>query len=198
MQRLLCRGLTSGGGGGGGGLLLEDPVSERGDSLTVDVGVGLGASATDDDLLLDTIGGERTLLLEATRGDVLVARALRTETDVDALDVSRGVPLAGEDVGLGDAILGGLHLGHEGAEAIELNGVTLREELYDTALHLGEDTLDDITTVDGVVLGHVVDETAQRDGLLLLGLGVVLAIRRRVGVVVLAEVDFELGSFYHK
>jgi len=116
---------------------------------------------------------------------------------MDALDVSRGIPLAGEDVLLGDAVLGGLHLGHEDAETVDLHGVALREELYDTARHLGEDALDDVAAVDGVVLGHVVAETAKRDGLLLLGLGIVLAIRIRVGIVVLAEVDFELWILDH-
>ena len=47
--------------------------------------------------------------------------------------------------------------------------------------------------------GHVVGETAQGDGLLLLGLGIVLAVTGVVGVGVLANVDFELWILYwHK
>ena len=115
---------------------------------------------------------------------------------MDAMDIVGSIPLACDEVFLRDTVLGGLDLGGEDAETVDLDGVALREELYDTARHLGEDTLDDVTAIDGVVFGHVVAETAQGDGLLLLGLGVVLAVAGVVLVVVLSEVDSELGIFY--
>ena len=115
---------------------------------------------------------------------------------MDGLHIGGGVPLAGQDVFFGDTALGGLDLRGEDAETVDLDGVALRQELYDTARHLGEDTFDAVTTLDGVVLGHVVTETTQGDGLLLLGLGVVLAVAGVVLVVVLSEVDSELGIFY--
>ena len=183
-------------GGGGGSLLLEDPVGEGGDFLTPLLLGRVGFGGREVDLLLDTLGGERALVLEAARGDVLVAGALRAEADMDAMDIVGSVPLACDEVFLRDTVLGGLDLGGEDAETVDLDGVALREELYDTARHLGEDTLDDVTAIDGVVFGHVVAETAQGDGLLLLGLGVVLAVAGVVLVVVLSEVDSELGIFY--
>ena len=115
---------------------------------------------------------------------------------MDTLDVGVGVPLAGEQVGLGDTILGGLYLGREDAETVDLDGIALREELYDTARHLGQDSLDDVTAIDGVVVGHVVTEASQRDGLLLLGFRIVLPVTGVVGVRVLANVDLELWIFY--
>ena len=63
-----------------------------------------------------------------------------------------------------------------GIGVVDLHGVTLGEELGDTARHLGEHTLDDVATVDTVVACHVVAEAAQGDGLLLLGLRIVLPV----------------------
>ena len=114
---------------------------------------------------------------------------------MDGLHIGRGIPLTGEQVGLADTLLGGLDRGDEGSQTVDLHGVTLGEELGDTARHLGEHTLDDVAAIDTVVAGHVVGETAQGDGLLLLGLGVVLAVTGVVGVRVLADIDFELWIF---
>ena len=176
--------------------LLEDPVGEGGEFLTPLLLGRIRLRRCEVDLLLDTVGAQCALLLEAARGDVLVAGALGTEADVDTLDIGIGIPLAGEDVLLGDTALRSLDLGSEDAESVDLDGVALREELYDTARHLGEHTFDDVTTIDGLVVGHVVTETAQGDGLLLLGLGVILAVTGVVLVVVLSEIDSELGILY--
>ena len=118
---------------------------------------------------------------------------------MDGLHVGRGVPLAGEQIGLGDTVLGGLDRGDEGSQTVDLHGVALREELSDTARHLGEHTLDDVAAVDTVVAGHVVAEASQGDGLLLLGFRIILPVTGVVGVRVLANVDLELWIFYcHK
>ena len=114
---------------------------------------------------------------------------------MDALDVSRGVPLACQDVGLRDAVLRGLDGRHKGAEAVDLNGVALREEFDDAATHLLQHAFDDVFAVDAVVICHVFDQTCQGDGLTLLGLGIVLTVAGIVLVVVLSEVDSELGIF---
>ena len=117
--------LIAGAGVGGGGLLLENPVGQGGDSLTPLLLGGILFLGGEVDLLLDTVGGEGALLLEAARGDVFVAGALGTEPDVDALYMGVGIELAGDEVLLGDAVLRGLHLGGEDAEAVDLDGVAL-------------------------------------------------------------------------
>ena len=116
---------------------------------------------------------------------------------MDGLHIVGRVPLAGKDVGLGDAHLDGLDGGDEGAQAVNLHGISLREELDDAVGHLGEHATDDVSTIDGVVLSHVVAEASQRDGLLLHSLGVVLSVgSSHCAVVVLAQVDFKLRILY--
>ena len=115
---------------------------------------------------------------------------------MDASHIEGGVPLACQQVSTGDAVLGGLHGGHEGAEAVDLDGVALREELHDTARHLLEHASDDIVTIDGVVVSHVAGEAVKGDSFLLLSLGIVLSVTGVERVVVHAEVDSELGIFY--
>ena len=175
--------------------MLDNPAVEGRDLLDVLLLGGVGFVGRDIYLLLDTVGDEGALELEVARGDVVVSGALGTEADVDGLDIGGGVPLACHDVFLGDAGLGGLDGGDEGAQTIDLDGVALGEELDETADHLGEDTLDDVAAIDAVVTCHVVGEATQRDGFLLYGLGVVLAVAARAGVVVLTKVDLELRIF---
>ena len=115
---------------------------------------------------------------------------------MDGLHVGGRVPLALEQGCPGDTFLGRLDGGDEGAQTVDLHGVALRQELCDAARHLHEHALDDVSAVDRVVLGHVLAEAAQRDGLLLDGLGVVLAVARIVRIDVLANVDFKLWIFY--
>ena len=141
--------------------LLGDPVRQRCHALTVDIGILRGAGAANHDLLLYTVGGQGALALEHTRGDVLVACAFGQESDVDASDVGAGVPLACDELVLRDAVLRGLHGGHERAEAVDLHGVALREELDDTARHLLEHAADYVVAVDGVVVGHVFRQTVE-------------------------------------
>ena len=105
--------------------LLGDPVLEGSDLLDVLLLRGGGLLGGEVDLLLDTVGAQGALLLEAARGDVVVASALGTETDVDGLHVGRGVPLAFEQGCPGDAFLGRLDRWDEGAEAVDLDGVAL-------------------------------------------------------------------------
>jgi len=82
--------------------------------------------ATDDYQLGEfAVGALGALLLEAAGGDVVVASALGKETDVDGLYVGRGVPLAFEQLSLGDAFLGRLNGGDESAQAVDLDGVAL-------------------------------------------------------------------------
>ena len=73
--------------------LLSDPVVERSDLLDVHLLGGILLLGSEVYLLLDAVSGEGALVLEGTRGDVVVARTLRTETDVDSLHVGVGVPL---------------------------------------------------------------------------------------------------------
>ena len=118
---------------------------------------------------------------------------------MDGLHVGRGVPLALNQGLLGDTLLGRFDRGDEGAQTVDLDGVALRQELSDTARHLGEDALDDVAAINTVVTGHVVRQTTQGDRLLLLCLRIVLPVTGVVGVRVLANVDFELRIFYcHK
>ena len=105
--------------------LLDDPVLERSNLLDVGLLLGVGLFGCEVDLLLDTVGAQGALLLEAAGGDVVVASALGTETDVDGLHVGRGVPLAFEQGCLGDALLSRLDGGDEGAEAVDLDRVAL-------------------------------------------------------------------------
>ena len=74
-------------------------------------------------------------------------------------------------------------------KAVDLDGVALRDQLDHTGCHLREDTLNDVATVDALVLSHVLGQTSERDRLLLDCLGVVLAITGVVGVDVLTNVD---------
>ena len=177
-------------------LLLGDPVLERGHLLDVLLLLGVGLFGREVDLLLDAVGGERTEVLEGDGGDVVLGCSLGTEADVDGLHVGGRVPLALEQGCPGDAFLGGLDGGDEGAQTVDLHGVALRQEFCDAARHLHEHALDDVSAVDRVVLGHVLAEAAQRDCLLLNGLGVVLAVARIVRIDVLANVDFKLWILY--
>ena len=115
---------------------------------------------------------------------------------MDGLHISGGVPLAFDKGLLGDALLGRLDRGNEGAQTVDFDGVALGQELGDTTRHLGEHTLDDVAAIDTVVTGHVVGETTQGDSRLLLSLRIVLPVTGIVGVRVLANVDFELRIFY--
>ncbi len=173
-------------------LVLGDPVGQGRDLL--DVRRGLGGA--DVHLLLDSLGGEGALRLEVARGDVVVTDALGTEADVDGLHVEVRVPLASHQVGQGDAALDGLYRGDEGAQSVNLHRVALGDELDDTAGHLRQHAIDDVTAIDRVVLGHVVAEAAEGDGLLLDCLGVVLSVSSALLVLVLTDVDLELWSFY--
>ena len=113
--------------------LLADPVVERSYLLDVLLLRGILLLGSDVDLLLDAVGGQGALVLERYRGDLVLSGALGLEADVDALDVSVRVPLALQQGSPGDALLGALHGGHEGAESVDLDGVALREQLDDTA-----------------------------------------------------------------
>ena len=88
---------------------------------------------SDVNLLLNAVGGQGALVLERYRGDLVLSGSLGLEADVDALDVGVRVPLTLQQGSPGDALLGALHGGHEGAESVDLDGVTLREQLADTA-----------------------------------------------------------------
>ena len=166
--------------------LFADPVLQRRHLLDIDLLLGVALLRRQVDLILDTVGGQRALILERARGDVVVARALGDEADVDAHDVVRGVPLALEQGRTGDALLCRLHLRNEGSQTIDLDRVALRQELDETALQLLDDTVDDVAAVDAVVAGHVVDEALLGDRLLLLGLRIVLPVTGIVRVRVLA------------
>jgi len=179
--------------------LFADPVLQRRHLLDIDLLLRIGLLGGDVDLLLHAEGGQRALVLERARGDVVVARALGDEADVDADDVVRGVPLALEQGRTGDALLRRLHLRYEGSQTIDLDRVALRQELDETALQLLDDTVDDVAAVDAVVAGHVVDETLLGDRLLLLGLRIVLPVTGIVRVRVLAKIQLELWILYcHK
>ena len=148
------------------GLLLQDPVIKRSDLLDVLLLGGILLLRSEVNFLLYAVSGERTLVLERTRGDVVVVRALGTESDVNTLHIGVRVPLAVEDIGLGDACLGGLYRGPEDAQTVDLDGVTLGDQLDHAGGHLREHTLDDVATVDALVLSHVLGQTSERDRLL--------------------------------
>ena len=128
--------------------LLCNPVLQRSDLLAVLLLAGVLLLGRQVELLLHAVGGQRALVLEGTRGDVVLGSALGAEADVDGLDVGRGVPLAGQDVGLRDAVLGRLHGGVEDAQAVQLDGVALGDEVRHAADHLGQHALDDVASVD--------------------------------------------------
>ena len=108
---------------------------------------------------------------------------------MDGLHVGVGVPLALQQGCPGDALLGRLHRGPEDAQPVDLHGVALRDELDHARCHLDEHALDDVARVDALVLGHVLGQASERDGVLLYRLRVVLAVTGVVGVDVLADVD---------
>ena len=169
--------------------LLRDPVIQRRNLLDVGLLLGILLLGSQVDLLLHTVGAQRALVLEGTRGDVVISSALGTEADVDTLHVGLCVPLSSEQVGLGDALLGALHRGPEDTQTVDLHGVALSDQLDHTRGHLGEHTLDDVARVHSLVLSHVLGQTSERDRLLLYGLRVILTVPLVVRVDVLTNVD---------
>ena len=59
--------------------LLDDPVLERSNLLDVGFLLGVGLIGGEVDLLLDAVGAQGALLLEAAGGDVVVTSALGAE-----------------------------------------------------------------------------------------------------------------------
>ena len=63
----------------------------------------------------------------------------------------------------------------ERAQSVELNGLPHSDQLNYTLRKLGENTYNHIATVDAVVVGNVLCETAKRESLVGFQLGVLLA-----------------------
>ena len=102
---------------------------------------------------------ERGLLLERLRRQVVDILTVRSEAQVEALDVLTGIEI------LLLAATGALHSQIEHAEVAELHLLALQQLLKDTRLQLVGHTEADILTVDGVVLRHVLTEFGIRHGL---------------------------------
>ena len=113
--------------------LLADPVLQRRHLLDVLLLGGIRLLGREVYLLLHTVGGQRTQILEGHGRDLVLSASLGLEADVHALHVGVRVPLTLQQGSPGDALLGALHGGHERAESVDLDGVTLREQLADTA-----------------------------------------------------------------
>ena len=114
-------------------LLLRDPVLQRRHLLDVLLLAGISLLGREVYLLLHTVGGQRTHILEGHGRDLVLSATLGLEADMYALHVGVRVPLALQQGSPGDTLLGALHGGHEGAESVDLDGVPLREQLADTA-----------------------------------------------------------------
>ena len=104
-------------------LLLRDPVLQRRHLLDVLLLGGITLLGREVYLLLHSVGGQRTHILEGHGRDLVLSASLGLEADVDALHVGVRVPLALQQGSPGDALLGALHGGHEGAESVDLDGV---------------------------------------------------------------------------
>ena len=123
-------------------------------------------------------------LLEVLARQVVDVLATGREAQVQALQVGGDVELL--------FVVGTvrLHAQIEGSQIAELHLLALQELLQQTVGQLDGDALADILTVDGVVLGHVLDEftighRAGGDGL-----AVILAVAgRHLLVVVLSDFD---------
>ncbi len=103
-------------------LLLRDPVLQRRHLLDVLLLGGITLLGREVYLLLHSVGGQRTHILEGHGRDLVLSASLGLEADVDALHVGVRVPLALQQGSPGDALLGALHGGHEGAESVDLDG----------------------------------------------------------------------------
>ena len=169
--------------------MLEYPVLQRRHLLDELLLARIGLFGSEVDLLLDAISAQRTLILEGSRSDVIVADALRTEADVHALHVGVRVPLALQQGSPRDTLLGALNGRPEDTQPVDLDGVALCDELDHAARHLDEHALDDVAAIHALVLAHVLGQASERNRLLLYGLGVVLAVTGVVGVDVLTNVD---------
>ena len=113
--------------------------------------------------------------LEGARGELLALRTLGTEIQVYAGDDGGRAQL----LGLGDALhtaLDRLDRGVEGAQSVELHGLSLRGEL----LHARDDVLEHqhehVVGGQLAVLAEVAGEALERQRLAALGLGEVLAV----------------------
>ena len=104
--------------------------------------------------------------------------------------VDHGSGTAGDGVGdVGLAELAAIDRGIERAEAVDLHGLALGDELLETLDHLLDHQLTHLVAGNLAVLGHVPAETLQVDGLLPFHLGEVLAVGSGVVVGVLTKVN---------
>ena len=90
------------------------------------------------------------------------------------------------------------HLGGgvEGSQATQLNGYALRHQLGQTVHDLHQHALDHCASVDGAVIHHVLCEASQRQRLLLVHLGVVLAEAATGRNLVLSQVNSQCNFLY--
>ena len=70
------------------------------------------------------------------------------------------------------------------------------DQFSDTSCHLCDNTLNDVTTIDAVMLFHVFGETTQRDCFLLHCLRIILAIGNRTKILIHSQIDAKLWIFY--
>jgi len=165
------------------------------DQLGTDDLVLVGTFAALADVLDHADVLEHTELLEGARGEVVTLARLRNEVDVNTSDIDVGIGLLGLHVLSGHAILLGLDTGLEHAQAVPLHGLAAAEQLNHDGGELLNDTLDDVSRVDGLREGHALNQTTERQGFGSPGDGEIVAVDTRIRVFVLPVGYRELDNF---
>ena len=111
---------------------------------------------------------------------------------MDALYQSVGAERTGFFQGRCSALYG-LCRGVERADAVQLHGDALREQLHQTALHGGHDALDGGAVEHRAVFRHVLAEAAGVQRSRAVDVGVVEPVLVRLSIGVLAQVDAHLN-----
>ena len=81
----------------------------------------------------------------------------------------------------------------ECSQGIETHWHTLTDELWQTLGDLLQHTLDEVKAVDTAVVTHVLGKASQRQCGLCVNFGIVLAVSRVQGILVLSQVDSKLN-----
>ena len=180
---------TSATAGGRGGLGLGEGIVTDSDLLEVDLLLAIdGLLLTDEDVLkLEDAG-----FLQGTTGELLTLSVLRAETQVDTLDNHVG-SLADSQLDLVGALA--LDGGAEGAQAVELHRLTLKDEFLHTAHNVLEYQHEHVVGGELAVLREVLGEALERHGFAGGGYGEPLAEGSAVVIRVLTKVHGKSNSF---
>ena len=134
-------------------------------------------------LLLVVAIAEGHLLAEGLGGQVVQVGRVRTEAEMDTLDVLRQVEVV-------DALCATLDVGDgriEDADAVELDAIALGHQLGDTLRQLHEDGLHLGTVGQQTMLNHVLGQASGREGSHTVDVGEPAVVSTRTGVLELLE-----------